>query len=176
VVRVLGAFASFLFLCSILSPFLEVSWFGIVTFVGFPGPMTFWSFRMTNAYFGAPNDLVVSEFWFVDYWSKYANYRAVELGLAMSTVLIFLFGVQIVTIFFGGLAVSRVKSTLFFSAAILNVVTAFCMWLVSRAFIYPYFRYVFLAGFWLVCVSAVLFFAVSVLSWRWLRKEATGAT
>jgi len=173
--RIFGAFASFLFLCSILSPFLEVSWFGLRTFVGSPGPLTFWSFRMTNVYFRSPDDLVMNELWFVEYWSDYANYRTLELGLAMSAVLVFLFGVQVLTVFFGALAVSRVSSTLLFSAAIVDVVTAFCMWLVSRAFIYPYFRYVFLAGFWLACVSVVLFFAASILSWRWFREEATGA-
>jgi len=175
VVRVFGALASFLFLWSTLCPFLEVSWFGIRTFVGSPGPLTFWSFRMTNAYFRAPDDLVMNELWFVEYWSDYASYRTLELGLAMSTVLVFLFGAQVFTVFFGALAVSNVKSTLFFSAAIVDVVTAFCMWLVSRAFIYPYFRYVFLAGFWLACVSVVLFFAVSMLSWKWFKGEATGA-
>jgi len=128
---------------------------------------------MTNAYFRAPNDLVVNEFWLAEYWSHYANIRTLELGLAMSTILVSLFVVQILTILFGALAVSKVKSTLFFSAAVLNVGTAFCMWLISRAFIYPYFRYVFLAGFWLACVSVVLFFAASTLSWKWHREEAT---
>ena len=173
-VRVLGALASFLFLCSILSPFLEVSWFGLRTFVGSPGPLTFWSFRMTNAYFRTPSDLVMNELWFIEYWSDYANYRTLELGLAMSTILALLFMVQVLTILIGGLAVSKVKSSLFFSAAILNVVTVFCMWLVSSAFIYPYINYVFLAGFWLASTSAALFFAASTLSWKWLGEATQG--
>ncbi len=175
VVRVFGTLAFLLFLCSVLSPFLEVSWSGLRTFVGFPGPLTFWSFRMTNVYFRAPDDLVVNEYWFLDYWSKYTNYGTSELGFAMSTVLALLFAAQIFTILFGALVVSKSKSYLSVSAAVSNIVTIFCMWLVSRVFIYPYFRYVFLVGFWLAFASAILFFAVFILSWKWLRKDVARA-
>jgi len=170
--RVLGAFACFLFALSIFHPFLQVQLFDIVTFSGYPGPETFWSFKVINVYFRTPNDSVIKEYWFADYWYRYTNYRTMELGLGIGTVFVFMFGVQVLAMLFAALAAFNVKAYLFLSSAVLSFFTTFCMWLVSRAFIYPYYRYVFQAGFWLTFPSVMLFFTCSILSWKLLRKKA----
>jgi hypothetical protein len=174
--RVLGAFACILFIGSILYPFLQVQLFGIETFTGSPGPETFWSFKVTTVYFQTPDNAgvpIVREYWFADCWTRYVNYRTMELGLGIGYVLVFMFGIQVLTILFAALAISRVKSYPFLSATILNVSITFCMWLTGRAFIYPHYRYEFQAGFWLTFTSVTPFLAASILSWKWLRKEAT---
>jgi len=173
ILRVLGGFTCFLFALSIFHPFLQVQLFDIVTFSGYPGPETFWSFKVISVYFRAPNDLVAREYWFADYWYRYTNYRTVELGLGIGTVFVFMFGAQVLAMLFAALATFEVKACLFLSSAVLSFFTTFCMWLVSRAFIYSYYNYVFQAGFWLTLSSVMLFFTGSILSWRSLRKEAT---
>lgn len=173
--QVIGVLACFLFVYSIFYPFLQVQLFGIVTFTGSPGPEIFWSFKVTTVYFRTPDNPgapIIKEYWFADYWTEYINYKTIELGLGIGSVLVFMFGAQVLTILFAALAIFRVKPYLFLSATILNVSITFCMWLTSRAFIYPYYRHAFQAGFWLTFASVTLFLAASILSWRWLR-EAT---
>lgn len=173
VTRVSGTFAFFLFTCSIFYPFIHVQLFGIKTFTGSPGPEIYWSFKATSIYFRTPDNPgppIIREYWFVDYWTKYSNYKTIELGLAMSTVLVFLFAAQVFTALLGALTVFKVRAYLSLSAGILNVFTTVCIWLISRAFVYPYFRCAFQAGFWLTFASATLFFSASVLNWKGLRK------
>jgi len=157
--RVIGAFPCLLFTLSIFFAFLQVQWYRIVTFTGQPGPITFWSFRVTYAYFPTFNRLILTEHWFADYWSDYVNYRTMELGLGMDTVFMLLFVAQVLTVLFAALAIIKVEPQLFLSAAVLNVFTTFFMWLTSRAFVYPHFIYAFRAGFWLTLPTAALFLA-----------------
>jgi hypothetical protein len=176
VLRVLAAFACVLFIGSILYPFLQVQLFGIETFTGSPGPETFWSFKVTTVYFRTPDNPgvpIMREYWFADYWTEYINYKTLELGLGIGYILVFMFGIQVLTILFAILAISRVKPYQFLSATIPNVLITFCMWLTSRAFIHPYYWVEFQTGFWLTFASVTLFLAASILSWRWLKQEAT---
>lgn len=161
--RVIGAFPCLLFTISIFYAFLQVQWYRIVTFTGYPGPATFWSFRMTAIYFPTPNQLILTEHWFADYWSKYINYKTMELGLGMDTVLMLMFMAQAFTVLFAALAIFRVRPYLFLSAAVLNMFTTFCMWLTSRAFVYPYYKCAFQAGFWLTLPAAALFLAAFLM-------------
>lgn len=172
--RVLGAFACILFIGSIFYPFLQVQLFGIETFTGSPGPETFWSFKVTTVYFRTPDNPgvpIMREYRFVDCWTEYISYKAIELGLGIGSVLVFMFGIQVLTILFASLAIFRVKPYPFLTATILNVSITFCMWLTSRAFIYPYYWYGFQAAFWLTFASATLFLAASILSWRWRARD-----
>jgi hypothetical protein len=164
--RILGAFAFILFIGSVFCPFLQVQLFGTVTFTGSPGPDTFWSSKLTMVYFRTPDNPgvpVIREFWFADYWTRYINYKTMELGLGIGFVLVFMFGVQVLMILFGALAIFGFRPYLFLSATIFNVLITFCMWLTSRAFIYPNYWYEFQAGFWLTFASSTLFLAASVL-------------
>jgi hypothetical protein len=80
-----------------------------------------------------------------------------------------MFGAQVLTILFAASAIFKVKPYLFLSSAIFNVCVIVSMWLTSRAFTYSYYRYSFQAGFWLAAVSATLFLAGAILSWKFSR-------
>ncbi len=171
--RLFGAVTCILFICSVFCPFLQVQLF-VVTFTGYPGPETFWSFKVTAVYFRTPDSPgapIIKEYWFADYWTKYINYRTIDFGLGIGPVFVVIFGAQVLTILFAALAILKVRSHSFLSAAILNVSITFCMWLTSRAFIYPYYKYAFETGFWLTSASATLFLAAAISVWRWLGKK-----
>ena len=174
---VVGAFSCLLFTLSILCPFLQVEWTNIRTFVGYPGPQTYWSFKATYVYFATPNQPIVTEHWFEDYWSGYINYKTVELGLGMNTVLMLMFIAQAFTLLSASFAILKIKPCLFLSAALLDISTTLCMWLTSRAFVYPHLKYAFQAGFWLTLPDAALFLAVFLVGQAGARRiEATRAS
>jgi len=169
ILQVYSAFTLIFFLCSIISPFLQVSLFGIVTFTGVPGPEKFWSFKVTTIFFRTPDSpgpTIIGEYWFADYWRQYASYRTAELGLGIGSILALMFGAQVLTVLSAALAISKVKPYLFLSSATFSVCIIVFMWLTSRAFTQSYYRYSFQTGFWLAAASVALFLAGSILSWK----------
>jgi len=140
-VKLLGAFACFVFLISVFTPFLQAVWHGGTFPEVRPGPETFWSFRETIEYWYLGRGRIVNEYWFVDYWFLNGIFQYEGLGRWIGPALILTFASQILVLLFSALAILLEKGQLFLCSIVLNAVALFSMWLVTYALHHDYERY-----------------------------------
>jgi hypothetical protein len=161
-VSLIGAFACFVFLISVFSPFLQAFWIEASIPESRPGPLTFWSFKTRIEFFGL--DSYVKESWYSNYWfdvggfvSRSASERWVE------SALILIFVSQILVLSFSALAILLDKRWLFLCSTIFGVVAFYCMWFVSNSLRHGYISDL-LNGFWVTLPAALLFIVPFLIS------------
>lgn len=161
--KLLGAFACFVFLISIVLPFLQAVWQGGIYPEMRPGPETFWSFKGTTEYSYLGRGRVVNEYWFSDYWflDRISHYEG--FGRWIGPALIITLASQILVLLFSTLAIFLDKGQLFLCSIAFSASTLFCMCLVTYALHPDYERYP-VAGFWLSLLATALFVAALLMS------------
>lgn len=168
--RALTAFACLLFTASVLVPFLTVGWHGID--FGWPPisgeTATFWSFKVTRGFqlrdppFFSPSREMYS---FVDYWYTVRF----DFGGVWEGLMVLMFSTQVLTVLSAIVAIclrDRFGSFWFLLPGIYCAVTVLLMWFFSLTNAsYGFVNIIRLeGGFWLALTSAILFFAIFIVS------------
>jgi hypothetical protein len=156
--RLLVAFAFFLFTVSVFCPFLQVQWQ-----TASRGSDYFWSFKETYESVNSDGFVVVGDDWFDWYWDE-IRFRD-KSGPWIHHSLILMLGAQVFTFFFAGLAILDPDPILLLPSTVLTVFAIFCMLFLYNVFSRSQVT-TFEAGFWLLLLSVPLFIAALLLSWK----------
>jgi hypothetical protein len=121
----------------------------------------FWSFKAYSQHFYFSRLLDTTWVWFFHYWN--GNYYVAEAHPLLLLTLPIIFILQILTLAFATASIFTKKLLLFCSLTSLSIIIL--MILYSSAFV-PNFEQ-FLAGFWVMIASFILFLALTILDYKW---------
>ena len=167
--RVVTACACFLFLASVLFPFLTVPYYSIIPEDAYR--VTYWSYRTTIKYLKLGYEMKSETLFFSTYWfAKEKPYSyPTPSNLGVSWVLVPMFLTQILTLGLGFAALfGHRKKTQFFPLISCFSVTILMVYMIVQTHTLTFARALkgFELGFWISVLSAVLFLYAFILHGR----------
>jgi hypothetical protein len=157
--RVLSVIACLLLLSSLFLPFFFAETGGIIEEESYT--TWFWSFKAYSQQFYFSRLLGTTWVWFFHYWN--GNYFVAEETPSLLSTLPIIFILHILTLAVATASIFAKRLMLFCTPMSLSIIIL--MILYGSAFV-PHFEQ-FLAGFWIMVASFILFLALTILNCKW---------